>query len=111
VLYENASDPARQLAGVDNVTASEVGDLVVAEDGDNLELVLITPAGDVSALARLTGHAGSELAGPAFSPSEQHLYFSSQRGGEGSRGVTFEITGPFRRVTRPRGLPFLRNLS
>jgi secreted PhoX family phosphatase len=111
VLYENASDPARQLAGVDNVTASEAGDLVVAEGGDNLELVLITAAGDVSPLARLTGHEGSELAGPAFSPSEQHLYFSSQRGGEGSRGVTFEVTGPFRRVTRPRGLPFLRNLS
>jgi secreted PhoX family phosphatase len=41
---------------------------------------------------RLTGRAGSELTGPAFSPDGTRLYFSSQR----SPGETFEITGPFR---------------
>jgi Tol biopolymer transport system component len=89
------------------VTASSSGDLVIAEDGGNLELVLITRRGEVSPLVRLTGNEGSELAGPAFSPSGRHLYFSSQRGD--AKGVTYEVTGPFRSSARGRSLPSLRS--
>jgi len=45
---------------------------------------------------QLTGHGGSEIAGPAFSPDGTRLYFSSQRGRDRKNGMTFEITGPFR---------------
>jgi secreted PhoX family phosphatase len=107
VLYDNELDPVHQLGGVDNIAVAGSGDLVVAEDGDNLELVLITPDGVVAPIARVVGQEGSELAGPAFSPSGQHLYFSSQRGN--GLGLTYEITGPFRRFPRTiRRLPALR---
>ncbi|HZR83197.1 MAG TPA: alkaline phosphatase PhoX [Candidatus Binatia bacterium] len=107
VLYENASDPSHQLSGVDNVTSSRSGDLFVAEDGGNMELVLIAPDGKVSPLLRVVGQDGSELAGPAFSPSGRRLYVNSQRGG--GAGLTYEITGPFRATARTaRTLPGLR---
>lgn len=112
------------LGGVDNVTvAAGSGDIFVAEDGGNMELVLITPDGDVVPFTRVTGHEGSEVTGPAFSPDGTRLYFSSQRGPTpgtltdiaGDRGltgdsrnggVTFEITGPFRNAgTNASGTP------
>ena len=77
--------------------SSPDGLLLVAEDGDNLEIVVITTGGDVLPLLRLVGHSGSEITGPAFSPDMTRLYFSSQRGRSGalSDGLTYEVTGPF----------------
>lgn len=98
VLYENALDPGQQLSGVDNITVARSRDLLVAEDGGNMELVLISPGGIVSPLLRVVGQDGSELTGPAFAPSGKHLYFSSQRGD--GLGITYEVTGPFRRRAR-----------
>ena len=95
VLYDAALDPTMQLTGVDNVTQSRGGDLFVAEDGGNMELVMLTPDGVVAPLLRVVGQAGSELAGPAFDPTGRRLYLSSQRGG--GNGITYEIRGPFRR--------------
>jgi secreted PhoX family phosphatase len=95
VAYQTALDPGATLSGVDNALASRSGDLIVAEDAGNMELVLISPGGVVSPLLRVIGQAGSELAGPAFDPSHKRLYFSSQRGA--SAGITYEVTGPFRR--------------
>jgi secreted PhoX family phosphatase len=95
VAYETALDPGATLSGVDNALASRSGDLIVAEDAGNMELVLISPGGVVSPLLRVTEQAGSELAGPAFDPSHKRLYFSSQRGA--GAGITYEVTGPFRR--------------
>ena len=95
VLYETSRDPARQLSGVDNVLAAAWGDVVVAEDGGNMELVLVSPDGEASALVRVVGQDGSEIAGPALDPSGTRLYFSSQRG-DGA-GITYEVSGPFRR--------------
>lgn len=96
VLYEASSDPGRQLTGVDNIAASAGGDLIVAEDGGNMELVVITAEGEAAALLRVTGQSGSEITGPAFDPSGTRLYFSSQRGGSNGRGITYEVRGPFR---------------
>ena len=84
------------LSGVDNIGASRAGDLIVAEDPGNLELVLIAPDCGVSPLVRLHGQPTSELAGPAFDPLGRRLYFSSQRGG--FSGITYEVEGPFRRI-------------
>ena len=96
VLYDAVAvgDDA-PLTGVDNIVVSRSGDIFVAEDGGNLEIVLITPEGVVAPVVRLVGHDASEICGPAFSPDGQRLYFSSQRGTDG-RGVTFEVSGPFR---------------
>jgi hypothetical protein len=102
------------LSGVDNITVDAgTGDLFVAEDGGNMEVVVISAEGEVAPFARITGadHEGSEVTGPCFNPARDRLYFSSQRGpssktmaetlpgagGEGfGIGVTYEVTGPFR---------------
>jgi secreted PhoX family phosphatase len=99
VVYDpESAGPGAPLSGVDNiVAASPSGDLYVAEDGGNLELVLITPDRVVAPFLRLVGHDRSEMTGPAFDPSGSRLYFSSQRGQVGQAvGVTFEVQGPFR---------------
>lgn len=90
---------AAPLTGVDNVTGSSSGDLFVAEDGGNMEICIITPDDVVAPFLRINGQSGSEITGPAFSPDGTRLYFSSQRGtsGSSSGGITYEVTGPFRR--------------
>ena len=98
-------DGSGPLTGVDNVT-SEVGsgDLYVAEDGGDMQLVVITADGDVAPVVQVVGEelppdgVDSEITGPAFSPDGTRLYFSSQRGGNPQTGITYEITGPFRGI-------------
>lgn len=94
-------DGGGTLDGVDNITGTRAGDLYVAEDGGNMEINIITPDGVVAPVIRLDGQSRSEITGPAFSPDGSRLYFSSQRGtsGEtaGTGGITYEVTGPFRR--------------
>ena len=81
---------------MDNVETSSYGDVLVAEDGGDLQIVAIT-GGNVVPVVQLVGHDLSEMTGPAFSPDQTRLYFSSQRGttGMSKDGMTFEITGPF----------------
>jgi len=94
-------DGGGTLDGVDNITGAPTGDLYVAEDGGNMEINIITPDGVVAPVVRVDGHPRSEITGPAFSPDGSRLYFSSQRGANGGAagldGVTYEVTGPFRR--------------
>ncbi len=89
------------LTGVDNVTRSSSGDLFVAEDGGTMEICVITPGGVVAPFLRVPNQSASEITGPAFTPAGNRLYFSSQRGTSGSSGggITYEVTGPFRRQT------------
>lgn len=100
------------LSHVDNITVDAgTGDLYVAEDGGNMELVIITPEGSVAPFARVADQDGSEVTGPCFNPARDRLYFSSQRGPSSKTlaeilpgadsdsrdiGITFEVTGPFR---------------
>ncbi|MCB0970310.1 MAG: DUF839 domain-containing protein [Acidimicrobiales bacterium] len=101
------------LSGVDNITVdAATGDLFVAEDGGNMEVVIISAEGTVAPFLRIPeGHDGSELTGPCFNPDRTRLYVSSQRAPtpkplseiiEGNDddahvgGVTYEISGPFR---------------
>jgi secreted PhoX family phosphatase len=103
------------LSHVDNITVdAESGDLYVAEDGGNMEVVIITPTGEVAPFVRIPeGHDGSEITGPCFDPDRTRLYFSSQRGPTPKGldqmipgttqdakvgGITYEVSGPFRTV-------------
>jgi len=99
ILYDAATSSTPILTGVDNITVSPTGDVLVAEDGGNMEIVAITPAGTLLPIVQVTGQDQSEITGPAFDPSLQRLYFSSQRGTEGGPlgvgGITYEVTGPF----------------
>jgi hypothetical protein len=95
ILYDDDAAPGLPLHGVDNLAVSRHGEILVAEDGDDLELVVITAGLEVAPLLRVVGQAGSELTGPAFDPKGKRLYLSSQRGGPNRRGITYEITGPF----------------
>lgn len=88
VLYDG-SDPG--LQGVDNLTVSCCGDVLVAEDGGSMQIVAILPDGTLKPLVQVVDNDLSEITGPAFDPSGTRLYFSSQRG----PGRTYEITGPF----------------
>lgn len=97
IIYDRATSDNPILSGLDNVTVSQDGELVVSEDGGDLQIVAITATGRLVPLMQLVGHDESEVTGPAFSPDGTRLYFSSQRGTEGSsaNGMTFEVTGPF----------------
>lgn len=93
ILYDGSmlADPV--LSGVDNITVSCCGDVLVAEDGGSMEVVAILPDGTLVPLLQVPNQDSSEITGPAFDPSGTRLYFSSQRSPEG--GTTFEVTGPF----------------
>ena len=97
IIYDASDHAVPVLRGVDNITISPRGDILVAEDGDDMQIVALTVNGGVEPLVQLVGHDQSEITGPAFDPSATRLYFSSQRGmtGMGSDGFTFEVSGPF----------------
>ncbi len=99
-------DGSGALTGVDNITLEpSTSDLYVAEDGGNMEIVILTAEGDAVPFLRVVdegnpdGGVPSEVTGPAFSPDGTRLYFGSQRGGPESKGISYEVTGPFRAAT------------
>lgn len=100
VLYDDDLVEDAPLRGVDNVAVGRDGEILVAEDGGDMQLVVLGADGVVGPLLQVVGQDGSELAGPAFGPDGDRLYFSSQRarGAEPLRGigVSYEVTGPFR---------------
>ena len=99
VLYDSISYIQPVLTGVDNITASASGKILVAEDGGDMQIVVVSKQ-KVYPLLQVVDHKNSEITGPAFSPDGSRLYFSSQRGktGRSSDGVTYEITGPFNTI-------------
>jgi len=94
VLYRR--DPAQAediLSGVDNLTVGASGEVLVAEDGGDMQVVVLDASGSAAPLLQVVGQDQSEIAGIAFSPDGSRLYFSSQRGptGKGPFGLTYEI--------------------
>lgn len=95
VLYDMMTSSNPILSGVDNVTITPGGDVIVAEDGGSMQLVALTEGGHVVPILKLVGQDMSELTGPAFDPNFQRLYVSSQSGfSDNGPGFTYEITGP-----------------
>jgi len=71
------------LTGVDNLTVLHTGEVLVAEDGGDMQIITINEQGKVAPLLQVVDQDESEMTGLAFSPDGQRLYFSSQRGGRG----------------------------
>lgn len=97
VLYDPTVQVNGVLSGVDNVEVSDDGVIYVAEDGGDMQIVLVRADGQTFPVVQVVGTDGSEITGPAFDPSGQRLYFSSQR----NPGVTYEVTGPWHAFTDP----------
>ena len=96
VIFDRELALDSSLDAVDNVTVSAVGDVLVCEDGGNMEIGLITSDRHVSPLLQFVGpdHDGSEVCGVTFDPSGTRLYCTSQRALGG--GAVYEISGPFK---------------
>lgn len=94
IVFDNEQiDPDYQ--DVDNLVVSPAGDVVVAEDGTGMRLMVVVPNESAKLLMQITGNPASEIVGPAFHPDGSRLYFSAQRGPTtGSPGVTYEVTIP-----------------
>ena len=84
-VFADGVGRARHLAVREN------GDVYVAEDPDNLQIVALTQSGGVKPIVQVTGQFGTEITGPALTPDGSRLCFSSQR----DPGTTYEVTGPF----------------
>ena len=108
--------------GIGDLTVSGSGDLFVSEDRGDMEVVVVTPFGEVAPFCQMVGneHRLSQVTGPCFDPSGTRMYVSSLRGrgealvrdvvpdldwGPGAEGrhvgVTYEISGPFRSTASP----------
>ncbi len=98
--YPASPQGAGTMDAVDNLWVDDPSSMVfVAEDGGNMEVVMLAPDDTVTAVARVVGQDGSEITGPCFSPDGQRLYFSSQRAPVGPFnapfGMTYEVSGPW----------------
>ena len=95
VIYDDDLVVDAPLHGVDNVTVSRKGEILIAEDGDDMQINVLRRS-VVGPLLQVVGQDTSEITGPAFAPRGDRLYFSSQRGLGGFQGITYEVRGPFR---------------
>jgi len=93
-VYDAGEHDHPILTGVDNIEISHDGELIVAEDGGDMQLVVLDQRYNAIPLVTLHRQPGSEIAGPAFSPDGARLMFSSQRGplGDAMGGATYELT-------------------
>ena len=116
LIWKGNSDPVGAsgavLSGGDALGIDDrSGDLFVAEDGADGDVLIITTDGRVAPFVRALGPEPIRFTGPVFDPSGTRFYLSSQRATtpravgeivagqsttEFTAGVTYEITGPFR---------------
>jgi secreted PhoX family phosphatase len=100
IIYDDDLVAGAPLRGVDNVIVTRANEIFVAEDGGDMQLVVLRPGAVVGPFLRIVGQDGSEITGPAFGPRWDRLYFSSQRARGGNTGmnigITYEVRGPFR---------------
>ena len=87
--------PGSVLSGVDNITVTPGHDLLVCEDGGNMEVVAVELNGAATPIMRLTGQPASEMTGVTVAPDGRRVYVGSQRAISTSRGIVYEVSGPF----------------
>lgn len=92
VFYDANTAKNPILTGVDALIGMSSGELLVAEDGGDMQAVVIAPNGELKPLLQLDGQPSSEITGIAVAPLGGRLYFSSQRAG--NQGITYVVTGP-----------------
>lgn len=92
-IYDAADYKQPLLTGVDNIEVSPSGELLIAEDGGNMQIIALDHNHQAHVLVQIYEQDRSEITGPAFSPDGSRLYFSSQRGktGRSEDGITYEI--------------------
>jgi len=97
-LLEIFADADGVINEVDDIISTNMGNLLVAEDGSGMRITLF-PANKhlPKTIMQLPDHKASEVTGLAFDPSQSRLYFSSQRGitGDSDNGISFELRGDF----------------
>jgi secreted PhoX family phosphatase len=95
ILYDAQESLTPILTGVDNLIVSQNGTIYVAEDGGDMQIIVLDRSGQLYPVAQLSAHTHSEITGLAFSPDGKRLYFSSQRGesGRSKDGISYEIQG------------------
>lgn len=93
-IYDAADYRQPLLTGVDNIEVSPNGELLIAEDGGNMQIIALDNSYKPHVLVQIYRQDRSEITGPAFSPDGKRLYFSSQRGksGKSEDGITYELT-------------------
>ena len=93
-IYDAVDYSQPLLTGVDNIEISPTGELLIAEDGGNMQIIALDNNHKPHVLVQIYGQDKSEITGPAFSPDGKRLYFSSQRGktGKSEDGLTYELT-------------------
>lgn len=93
------------MAGVDNISMTLDGEMVVVEDGGDMRAMVLLPDGRTIPLLRLPGPAdganATEVTGPAFSPDGRRLYVSNQRALRDGTGVSFGMGGVVYEITMP----------
>ena len=98
VVYDGLKFRNPPLLALDQMTSSPAGELFIAEDNGKPEqgVSVVDPPHKVTRFLTVTGpiHHGSELSGPAFTPSGDRFYFASQRAY--GKGAVYEVRGPFR---------------
>ncbi|MDX1757479.1 MAG: DUF839 domain-containing protein [Marinobacter sp.] len=88
IIYDlaTAEAPNNILSGVDNLFVTNQGDVLVAEDGGDMQVVAILPDRTLKPIVQVVGQDASEIAGVAFSPDGRRMYFTSDRGGRNGLG-------------------------
>ena len=90
-LVVQSEDP-KTLNMPDNICLSPNGDLVMAEDGGDCHIRVLTSSGKLITLAQNV-NIRNEITGVCFSPSGQTLFCNLQH-----EGITVALHGPFHRL-------------
>ena len=103
VIYDLATAvaPNNILSGVDNLIITPQGDILVAEDGGDMQVVVILPDGTLKPLLQVVDQDQSEVAGISFTPDGKRMYFTSDRGGRAPGGGYGLGTGMLYELTLP----------
>ena len=106
LIYDEATTPGSPLSGLDGITVSRSGDLYLCEDGDDLDVCMITPERVVSRFLTLTGAAHATQSSPASPSTPPARACTSAPCAASARGRSTRCPGRSG-VTVPRAAPIV----